>query len=148
MTNRLPKIYLKPVPSRKLGIWLHGLYGVTLLAIISAPIGVKVKIVLLIALVLTKLPVYRKLTPEQVVQAEIKWNGWSKIALRDGKRQTARLRRDSLVTPWLILLRFDQRGRWRHPVMVLFQDALPQSEMRSLRILLKHGSFIGDEPVF
>ncbi|RLW68353.1 MAG: hypothetical protein B6D71_14090, partial [gamma proteobacterium symbiont of Stewartia floridana] len=92
-------------------IWLHGLYGVTLLAIITAPIGLTVKIVLLIALVLTKLPVYRKLTPEQVVQAEIKWNGWSKIVLRDGKRQTARLRRDSLVTPWLILLRFDLRGR-------------------------------------
>ncbi|MCG7945909.1 MAG: hypothetical protein N0C84_06130 [Candidatus Thiodiazotropha taylori] len=148
MTNRLPAIHLKPAPSRQMFIWLHGLYGVTLLAIITAPIGLTVKIVLLIALVLTKLPVYRKLTPEQVVQAEIKWNGWSKIVLRDGKRQTARLRRDSLVTPWLILLRFDLRGRWRHPVMVLFQDALPQAEMRSLRILLKHGSFIGEEPVF
>ncbi|MCG8018043.1 MAG: hypothetical protein JAY97_17700 [Candidatus Thiodiazotropha sp. 'RUGA'] len=148
MTNRLPTIHLKPAPSKQLVIWLHSLYGVTLLAIISAPIGVTVKLVLLITIVLTKLPVYSKLTPEQVVEAKIKWNGWSKIALRDGKRQTAKLRTDSLVTPWLILLRFDLRGRWRHPVMVLFRDALPQSEMRSLRILLKHGSFIGEEPVF
>ncbi|MET0081348.1 MAG: protein YgfX [Candidatus Thiodiazotropha lotti] len=145
MTNRLPKIHLRPAPSRQLVIWHHSLYAMTFLAIISAPIGLTVKILLLAALVLTKLPFYRMFTPEQVAKAEIKCNGWSKIVLTDGKKQTARLRTDSLVTPWLIILRFDLRGRWRHPVMVLFQDALPPAEMRSLRILLKHGSFIGEE---
>ncbi|WP_069014519.1 protein YgfX [Candidatus Thiodiazotropha endoloripes] len=145
MTNRLPTIHLRPAASRQWVIWHRSLYAITLLAIVTAPIGMSVKIVLLIALMLTKLPVYRVFIPGQVAKAEIRCNGWSKIVLTDGKKQTARLRTDSLVTPWLIILRFDLRGRWRHPVMVLFQDALPAAEMRSLRILLKHGSFVREE---
>ncbi|MCG8487970.1 MAG: hypothetical protein MI756_10925 [Chromatiales bacterium] len=147
MTNRLPAIHIKPGPSRQQVIWHRSLYLMTFLAIISASIGLIVKILLLIVLLLTKLPVYGKFTPEQVIKAVIKGNGWSKIVLADGTKRTARLRTDSLVTPWLILLRFDVRGRWRHPVMVLFQDTLPPTEMRSLRIFLKHGSFTREEPV-
>jgi hypothetical protein len=147
MSKRLPAIHLKPGRSRQLVIWHRSLYALTCLAIITAPTGLTVKILLIIALVLTKLPVYRRLSPQQVEKAVINSNGWSKIVLINGTKHSARLRTDSLATPWLILLRFDVRGRWRHPVMVLFQDALPAAEMRSLRILLKHGAFVSEKPM-
>jgi hypothetical protein len=142
MTNRLPAIYLNPARSRQLVIWYRCIYVLTFVVVISAPIGLTVKISLLTLVLLTRLPIYKKFTPQQVVRAKIKSSGWSRIVLIDGMKRSARLRADSLVTPWLILLRFDLRGRWRHPVMVLFQDALPEREMRSLRIFLKYGSFV------
>ncbi|MCG7982401.1 MAG: hypothetical protein JAY90_06555 [Candidatus Thiodiazotropha lotti] len=148
MSYRLAAIHIKPGPSRQLMIWHRSLSAMTFLAIITAPIDVALKaLLLLILFLLTRLPVSRKFSPEHVARAEIKSNGWSKIVLADGEKYSARLRTDSLVTPWLILLRFNLRGRWRHPVMVLFQDALPAEEMRNLRILLKHGSFTREEPI-
>jgi hypothetical protein len=99
---------------------------------------------LLITLLATKLLSTRHLgllSTDQVVWAEIKSSGRAKIKLDDGRNLRARVRIDSVITPWVILLRFDVKKRWRSPVMVLFMDALPDQEIRHLRILLKHGSF-------
>jgi hypothetical protein len=112
--------------------------------IVIAPIELIYKSILLILLALLSIVRFRGYGFNQrarVIEAQIKSSGRSKLLLADGRRVTASLRKDCVLTPWLILLRFDVRNRWGHTVMVLFQDALPEEEMRQLRILLKHGSY-------
>jgi hypothetical protein len=102
------------------------------------------KSILLIVLTLLTIARFRGYGFNQrarVIEAQIKSSGRSKLLLADGRRITASLRKDCVLTPWLVLLRFNDRNRWGHRVMVLFQDALPEEDMRQLRVLLKHGNY-------
>ncbi|MES9850269.1 MAG: protein YgfX [Candidatus Thiodiazotropha sp. L084R] len=144
MRKTIPSIVLRPVKSKQLVTWYLFLYVTTLLIILAAPIDVYYKLPLVVTLLMlsyAQLQGYGLNLQIHVVEAQIKSSGHAKILLTDGRRFSAKLRTDSLVTPWMVLLRFDVRHLWRHPLMVLFRDALPEDEMRRLRILLNHGSF-------
>jgi hypothetical protein len=62
----------------------------------------------------------------------------------DGRKLLARVRHDTLVTPWLILLRFDLGRGWFHPTLVLTPDTLSEDEMRRLRVLLRFSQLKSD----
>ncbi|MEJ2620592.1 MAG: hypothetical protein P8163_10100 [Candidatus Thiodiazotropha sp.] len=144
MSHQLPAISLSPRRSRYMLIWVRSLYLLTFLVIASAPIALSVKMLFLVTLLASKWLRTRHLglfSADQVVWAEIKSSGRARIKLNDGRDLRARVRIDSVITPWVILLRFDVKHRWRSPVMVLFMDALPKQEMHHLRIFLRHGSF-------
>lgn len=144
MKKTIPSITLRPGNSKQLANWYLFLYTLAFLIISLAPIVGYYKFSLVFLLLLlgyARIQGYRLIPQIEVVEAHIKSSGHAKILLTDGQRISAKLRTDSLVTPWLVLLRFDVRNRWRHPLMILFQDALPEDEMRRLRILLNHGSF-------
>lgn len=55
----------------------------------------------------------------------------------DGRKLAARIRQDTLITPWLILLRFDLDRGWRQPALLLIPGSLSEDEMRRLRVLLR-----------
>jgi hypothetical protein len=57
----------------------------------------------------------------------------------DGQKQTSRIRQDSLVTPWLIVLRFDLHRGWLPHSLVLTSDSVSEEELRQLRVLLRFG---------
>jgi hypothetical protein len=127
-----------------MAFWLRSLYLITFLVIVSAPIELNIKTLMLAILFASKWLRDRQLgffSGGQVVRAEIAGSGRAKIKLNDGRNLRAKLRTDSVITPWVILLRFDVRQRWRGPVMVLFKDALEKREMRQLRIFLKFSNF-------
>ncbi|MBV2121992.1 MAG: hypothetical protein KUF74_11090 [Candidatus Thiodiazotropha sp. (ex Ctena orbiculata)] len=148
MSHQLPPISLSPAASRHRVLWLRSLYLLTFLAIVSAPIAISIKLLLLSLLAVTRWSADRHIglfRANDVVGAEIKSSGRSRIQLLDGTHFRAQLRRDSVVTPWVILLRFDVKSRWRCLVMVLFMDSLPTEEMRQLRVFLMHSSFSNQE---
>jgi hypothetical protein len=59
------------------------------------------------------------------------------MVMGSGQKQMARIRQDSLVTPWLIVLRFDlDRGLLPHS-LVLTSDTMSEEELRQLRVLLR-----------
>lgn len=144
MRNTIPSVVLKPKKSRQLTVWVLILHVTTVLLILAVPLLPQYKIPLVITLLwisYARIKGYRINRYRHVVEAKIRHTGHANIVLADGERVRARLRTDSLMTPWVVLLRFDVKNRWRHPVMLLFRDALADDVMRRLRILLKHGSF-------
>jgi hypothetical protein len=144
MAKTIPPIVLKPEASRIQRLWYDSLHVLVIAAIASAPLAEFKPLLLIVLLVLiyARYQGYGVDRHNQVIEAKIKESGYCRIKLANGEWVTANLRQDSVLTPWLILLRFNIRNRWRRPVMVLFQDALPDTELRQLRILLKHGSFL------
>jgi hypothetical protein len=140
----IPSITITPLISRQYFRWLLGLYVLTSLIILFAPLAWFYRLVLLSLLIPTGVVQLRDLSqyrPHQVVEATIKSSGRSKVTLGNGRRVKAKLRTDSVVNPWIILLRFDLEQFWRPATMVLFEDALPREQARRLRVLLNHGHF-------
>ena len=144
MQSKIPAITLTPKPSRQLAAWYLVIHVSALLVMLSAPVTPAYKLPLLLLIILfgiVRLRGYDVNREAKVMEANIESSGRSRIVLGNGRRVAATLRRDSLMTPWVVLLRFDVRYSWHHPAMVLFQDAIPEEQMRRLRVLLKHGAF-------
>ncbi|PVV14508.1 MAG: hypothetical protein B6D82_05825 [gamma proteobacterium symbiont of Ctena orbiculata] len=79
----------------------------------------------------------RKGSGSRILLARIRPDGRSRITMGDGRKLVARIRQDTLVTPWLILLRFDLDRGWRQPALLLIPGSLSEDEMRQLRVLLR-----------
>lgn len=144
MPTKIPAITVTPKSSRHELLWLYALHATAFIVTLAAPLLLFYKLPLLLLLILltiARLRGYDFNPATRVVEATIESSGRSKIILGNGRRVAATLRTDSLMTPWLILLRFNVRHRWQHPSMVLFQDALPKEQKRRLCVLLKHGTF-------
>ena len=64
-------------------------------------------------------------------------DGSALLGWEDGRESGAVLRTDTLVTPWLIQLRFDLPGRRRPVSLLICRDAVSPAEIRRLRTLLR-----------
>jgi toxin CptA len=65
------------------------------------------------------------------------------LVLRNGRHVPCKVTRDSLVTPWLVILNVvlsEQRG-WRS--LVILPDAMAADSFRRLRVVLKWGDRAG-----
>ncbi|MCU7917393.1 MAG: hypothetical protein KZQ99_09460 [Candidatus Thiodiazotropha sp. (ex Dulcina madagascariensis)] len=144
MQNKIPAVRLIPAPSRQLLLWHLTTHAAAFLVIVFAPLALPDRLLLLSLLALYALWRLRHrngVNGGRVIEARITSSGRSRLTLEDGRRLVARIRPDSLITPWLILLRFDLGQGRRRPTLVLFGDALPKEQARRLRILLNYGEF-------
>jgi hypothetical protein len=111
-----------------------------LLTTLFAPVGLWFKIVLLMALALYS---YYTLGPgsgkggRQIVKVTITPYGRARLITGDGRKQTARIRQDSLVTPWLVIVRFDLERGWLPVSLLLTPDTVGDERLRQLRVLLR-----------
>ena len=143
MKTRLPPIAFNPRPSRQLAIVLRSLQCLTLGVLIAAPVNLGVKILLLAMLVLQVVLSHRRLfgnSPRRVAWVRIDAEQGARLIFTDGRKLETRLRNDSLITPWLILLRFEGERLLHRPSLLLGRDSLAAAELRRLRILLRFGS--------
>jgi hypothetical protein len=142
MINQLAPLTLYPRPSRELIRLLSLIQALTLVVVLCAPIPLNFMLLLLSAFLLQVLASQRRLrglTRDRIIGLHIDHAHSSHLTLTDGRELETRLRGDSLVTPWLILLRFEGEGLLRRPSLLLGRDSLNKCEMRHLRILLRFG---------
>jgi hypothetical protein len=59
----------------------------------------------------------------------------------DGGKQMARIRQDSLITPWLVIVRFDLDRGGLPTSLLLTPDTLSEEQLRQLRVLLRFTQF-------
>ncbi|MCU7931309.1 MAG: hypothetical protein KZQ90_10945 [Candidatus Thiodiazotropha sp. (ex Codakia rugifera)] len=142
MRGKIQAVTLLPKPSQKLYIWQLTTHTLALLVTLFAPLILLHKLLLLLFLAMYILYSHRqsqRSNRNHILKARIEHDGRSRLTMGDGRRLNAKIRTDSVVTPWLILLRFDLKQGWLSPTMVLFEDALPHEQRRQLRVLLKFG---------
>ncbi|MBT3027387.1 MAG: hypothetical protein B6D72_05760 [gamma proteobacterium symbiont of Ctena orbiculata] len=140
MSGNIQTVTLQPKPSRKLHAWLVAIHLLALLVILLAPMLPWHRAMLLLILTLQSYLSYRqtrKGSGSRILLARIRPDGRSRITMGDGRKLVARIRQDTLVTPWLILLRFDLDRGWRQPALLLIPGSLSEDEMRQLRVLLR-----------
>ncbi|MBT2970798.1 MAG: hypothetical protein KME56_14650 [Candidatus Thiodiazotropha sp. (ex Ctena orbiculata)] len=140
MPGNIQTVTLQPKPSRKLHAWLVAIHLLALLVILLAPMLPWHRAMLLLILTLQSYLSYRqtrKGSGSRILLARIRPDGRSRITMGDGRKLVARIRQDTLVTPWLILLRFDLDRGWSQPALLLIPGSLSEDEMRQLRVLLR-----------
>jgi hypothetical protein len=110
--------------------------------LIAVPIPLGVKIALLVALALHVGYSNYRLSgkfPRSVTWVRIDAEHGARLMFADGSQLQTRVRGDSLITPWLILLRFDGGRLLQRPSLLLGRDSLAPYQMRRLRVLLRYG---------
>jgi hypothetical protein len=140
MRNRLPSIRLLPQVSKQLLRLLVLLHLMAAAVILSMPLLLGLRIVLLLTLLLHAIRLHRRFYPfsaGHIAGALIEDDGYALVRWGSGRESKARLRADSLVTPWIIVLRFDLSDRRLPATLLVCRDAVTQTEFRLLRVLLK-----------
>lgn len=137
---------LHPRPSRTLSVYLLGLHGVAMLAVIHLPLAPSVLSMLIIALLLHGAwlgwsAVLRR-APWSIVA--LSWNagGWM-LTRADGQMRTACLLPSSVVTHFVVVLHFRDPARRRY-VLPLWRDSVAAEDWRRLQVRLRlHGARTG-----
>jgi hypothetical protein len=139
MHGSIPGISVRPSASRQLARYLILLHLATLALLMAAPQPASVRLALLAILALHAIHSYRHATgsgPGSVAEAHIEADGRTVLVLGNGRKARGVLRSDSLVTPWVMVLRFDTGGWTGRRNLPIFNDALSDEERRLLRVLL------------
>ncbi len=144
MSNELPSLSIEPTPSRLLAAWWLLLYLCALVSILFTEANWAVRLALLGVLSLSGVIRYRRTVmprQQQIVRLTLTSSGWCRLVLGSGRQRKARLRGDSFVSPWVIILRFDLLQGRGQSSLVVFRDALSGDRMRRLRIMLGYIRF-------
>jgi hypothetical protein len=136
MDTGLPGVRLRPAPSRQMARFLVALHLMVGTAILAAPVAGVVKLPLLLLLTLHGGWSKARFSGS-VTQVQLERDGSAYLERGEGKAFRASLRRDTLITPWVILLRFDLLSRRRPLGVLICPDAISPGEMRRLRTLLR-----------
>ena len=147
MVKSIPAVTIRPLPSRQLTGFLLLIHLLALGVTLAADLPMMVRIGLLCSLFLYAYHSQRRQSesyPGRVVQVRLTSQGRAGLMTRDGAKRVGALRTDSLVTPWLIILRFRINGRFRNENLVIARDSLTGEELRRLRVLLR---FVRLEPL-
>ncbi|MET0026244.1 MAG: protein YgfX [Candidatus Thiodiazotropha sp.] len=139
MSNNLPPLSIAPEFSRLQAGWWSALYLGSAVAIFSAGFSRLTELAILALLLFSGVFSYRRskmVSPHRVVRVTLTASGWCRLVMENGRQRKARLRGDSFVSPWVIVLRFDLPQRRGRPGLVVFRDALPGDQLRRLRIIL------------
>jgi toxin CptA len=139
-TRTIPGITLSPPLSRQLGAFLALIHLLVFVALIAAQLPLPIRLCLLGMLALHAIHSYLQLIGAyagSIFQAHIEADGCARLFLRDGREIEACLQPDTLVTPWLLILRFSLKHSLRKKNLVIGHDALSAEELRRLRVLLR-----------
>jgi hypothetical protein len=131
-----PHLELRLAPSRRLLGALCALHfaGVAGLAGTALPATVMVPLsVLVLASLARQWRAHAALAARGGTRLEFRGEAWWLRA--DGVDQQVRLRADSVVMPFMIVLRLQQAGRVRS--LVVLGDSLPRGQLRRLRVMLR-----------
>jgi hypothetical protein len=82
----------------------------------------------------------------QILKATITPYGRVRLVMDDGGKRTARVRRDTLVTPWLVMMRFELDASWLPVSLLLTPAIISEEQLRQLRVLLRYGEIKQTEP--
>ena len=140
MGREIPGITLRPRTSRRLALYLFLMHLLAFTILIATPFPFAVRLCVFSALLLHATASYRHLTGAgsgEIAEVHLESDGRARLTLRNGRQCEAILRSDSLVTPWLLILRFELRNENRNKNLVLVNDALPVEANRRLRVLLR-----------
>jgi hypothetical protein len=116
------------------------LHLLALLTTLFAPINPVFKLMLLSALALYSYHTFGRANGKwgrRIIKATITPYGRARIVMGDGRRQTARIRPDTLVTPWLVIVRFDLVAGGLPVSLLLTPEAIAEEQLRQLRVLLR-----------
>jgi hypothetical protein len=142
VSGTIQSITLQPKPSRQLHAWRLTIHLLAFLTTLSAPLVLWHKLLLLLTLALYGYFSFRqgrRGSGGQIIKVTVTPYGRARMVMGGGQRVMARIRRDSLVTPWLIVLRFDLDRAWLPHSLVLTSDSLGEEQLRELRVLLRFG---------
>ena len=142
MGSALPPVTVSPCPSRRFTLILRGLYLTTAAVLVFAPIPIPVKICLLSGLLLHAVVSYRRQhgrSSAQPQQVRLDDEYRLRLVHTDGRVIKTRLRADTVITPFALLLRFEGSGWWTDSSLLLWADSLSADELRRLRVLLRFG---------
>ncbi|MEW8027620.1 MAG: protein YgfX [Candidatus Thiodiazotropha sp.] len=140
MSGTIQSITLQPKPSQRLHAWRVAMHLLALLTTLLAPVILWHKLLLLSALALYGYVSFRRGKRDsgsQILMAKITPHGRARVVMGDGRKLTARIRQDSLVTPWLVVLRFDLELGLLPPSLVLTPETISEEQLRQLRVLLR-----------
>lgn len=143
MESGLAPLTLFPRPCVRFLRVLTGVQLFTLGVILSSPIPLPLKLLLMSGIALQRMASQRKLgeiSTHRPVRVRIDSAHGARLVYADGRVVITRLRGDSVVTSWLIVLRFEREdGGLRRPSLLLGPDSLSADESRRLRTLLRFG---------
>jgi len=123
-----------------LGVALTLLHVAAASVILMNPVPPNIKLVLLLLLLIYGFwsrRYFLTLHVNRIVLAQLDGNGRVLLQWGDGRETKAVLRADTLLTPWVIVLRFDQPQRHLPVSLLLCPDAISRVENRRLRTLLR-----------
>jgi len=142
MQRPLNPLVIHPRPSRQLLWLLGGLQVSTLIALLASPLAAAPMALLVgVWLMLACFTQWRVhgYARRRILRLRLDQAGEARLLSADGREWRDRLRGDTLITPWLILLRFEGAGTWRRPGLLLGPGSLSEEETRRLRLLLRFG---------
>lgn len=141
MRNTLPAVLIRPEVSRYQRRFLITLHLLVLIGLALAPLDTVPRLTLF--LVLSAHAVYSywryySANSERVVELKLESDGEVVLKLEKGQTKRGRISDESVVTPWLIILRIEiQPRRFRKASLLLWPDMLPADKLRQLRVLLR-----------
>lgn len=143
MESGLAPLNLTPRPCIRFKRVLTGAQLFSFGIILSSPAPLPVKLLLLLGIFLQRMVSHRKwgeISPHRPKLVRIDSTHEVRLVYADGREMFTRLRGDSVVTSWLILLKFEcVDRRLSCPSLLLGPDSLNADEARQLRILLRFG---------
>lgn len=127
-------------PSRTFTSLLMAVYSVALLVIFMLPLGALAKSALAVLLI-SSLVYYGcrdawLLLPTSHVAIRLDGDGVV-LKSRDGREISARVSRDSVVTPLLTILNVSSQDRQNIHAVIIFPDSMDKERFRELRVLMK-----------
>jgi hypothetical protein len=140
VSGAIQSITLQPKPSQQLHIWRLVIHLLAFITTLFAPLMLWHKVMLVLTLVLYSYFSFRQgrgTNGRQIIKVTITPYGRARMVMGDRRKQMARIRQDSLVTPWLIVLRFDLDRGWLPQSLVLTSGTISKEELRQLRVLLR-----------
>ncbi|HHC74912.1 MAG TPA: hypothetical protein ENK78_07535 [Thiothrix sp.] len=136
---------LEPDPSRWLTTWIWGWHGLALAVVIFFPLSWsfygEIRVLCLLAILLSAYydiqhylqQAHRSSVLRAVWDEEGEWE----VLLADYRVQAVQLSSTSLITPWLMCLRFQSLEANKRYTLLLFADALSVETLRQLRLRLR-----------
>jgi hypothetical protein len=140
VSGTIQSITLQPKPSRQLHVWRLTIHLLACLTTLFAPLILWHKLMLLLALGLYSYVSFRRLgrgSGRQIMKITVTPFGRARMVMKGGQKLRARIRQDSFVTPWMIVLRFDLDRGWLPQSLVLTSDTISDEQLRQLRVLLR-----------
>lgn len=143
MRSHLPGMAIRPGSSRLLILFLTALHVLALTGLLIAPLPATTRLLLFGAVALHAGYSYRcfiRPNQKRITQARLESDGTAYLMMENGTKKRGTLRADSLVTPWVLILRFNVKRQFRSENFVIWQDMLSATELRQLKVLLRFSS--------
>jgi hypothetical protein len=132
---------IRPGVSRYQRHFLTALHLLVLFGLLLTPLEILPRLILLTLLSLHGAFIYWRYystNSERVVELKLEADGEVRLTLESGQIKQGRISDESLVTPWLIILRIEiPPRRFRKESLLLWPDMLSADERRQLRVLLR-----------